>query len=298
MQIWRYTFYNELNVAPEDYPVLMTQTAFNPDPDKEKMIQIMFEVFNCPAFYVAVQSQLSMYASGKVSGIVFESGDGVSQIVPCYEGYHLPHAVLHLDLGGSDLNNYLMKILAKKSYSFATAAQHDLIRDIKEKLCYVAPNFEQEMQTADSSSSVEKSFKLPDGQTITIGNERFCCPEAMFQPSFLGMRTAGIHELCYDSIWKCDEDIRKHLYRNIVLCGGNTMFPGFSDRMLKEITCLAPPTMMVKVNAGPERKYSTWIGGSILASVSAFSQMVITKQDYDECGPVIVNHKCLQHIAL
>ena len=269
----------------------MTQTAFNPKPNKEKMIEIMFEVFNTPKFYVAIQSQLSLFASGSVNGIVFESGDGISQIVPCFEGYRLPHVDLHLDLAGSDLNDHLVKILAKKNYSFTTAAQFDIVRDIKEKLCYVASDFEQEMQTA--ASSVEKSFKLPDGQTITIGSERFHCPEALFQPSFVGIESAGIHELCDDSIRKCDVDIRKHIYRNIVLSGGSTMFPGFSDRLLKEMTFLAPTTMMVKVNAAPERKYYTWIGGSILASLSSFSQSFITKQDYNECGPVIVHHKCL-----
>ena len=269
----------------------MTQTAFNPKPNKLKMIEIMFEVFNTPAFYVAIQSQLSLFASGSVNGIVFESGDGISQIVPCFEGYPIADVVSRLDLAGSDLNNYLIKILAKKNYSFKTAAQCDIIRDIKEKLCYVASDFEQEMQTP--ASSVEKSFKLPDGETITIGNEHFRCPEALFQPSFVGMESPGIHELFDDTIRKCDVDIRKHLYCNIILSGGSTMFPGFSDRMLKEITYLGPTTMKIKVIAAPERKYFTWIGGSILASLSSFSQSFITKQDYDECGPVIVHHKCL-----
>ncbi|XP_049388726.1 actin-104-like [Solanum stenotomum] len=293
-ELWHYTFYHELRVAPEEHSILLTEAPFNPKANREKMTQVMFETFNVPAMYVENQAVLSLLANGRTTGIVVDSGDTVSHTIPVYEGHAISDAISLLNLGGHHLTEYLVKQTESYYHLAIIAGASLIVSDMKETIAYVALDFEQEIDKAKKcSKSVEKGYEVPSGHIINIGAERFRCPEALFQPSLVGMEATGIHEKAYNSIMRCNADIRKDLFANIVLSGGSTLFPGLAERMTKEITALAPSHTKIKVFAPPERKYSTWIGGSVLASLSTFQQMCITNREYDEFGPSIVHRKCL-----
>ena len=298
-KIWHHTFYNELCAAPEERPVLLTEALLNPKANREKMTQIMFETFHVAALFIANQAVLSLYGSGRSTGVVMESGYGVSQCTPVYMGFALPHANLCSHFGGRDVTNYLRKLLTQRGVSFAECCDYtssEIVRDIKEKLCYVTLNLYQDFISAVSSpSALEKSYELPDGQVITLCHERFSCPEVLFEPNNMDMDVVGIQRLTHNSIMKCDVDIRKELYGNVVLSGGNTMFPGIADRMKKELTALTPSALIkmeIKIVAPPDRKYSAWAGGSKLASLPRFQQCWVSKEEYDEEGPSVVHRKC------
>jgi len=294
-KIWQHTFTSELRVSPEDHPVMLTEAPANPKANREKMTQIMFETFNVPKLYISIQAVLSLYASGRTTGLVVDSGDGVTHTVPIYEGYALPHAVQRLDLAGRDLTEWMMKLLTERGeFRPVTTAEREITRDIKEKLAYVSLSYTEDMAKAESGEipDLEKTYQLPDGNVITLGNERFRCPEALFQPSLIGLEQLGIHEAAFATIQDCDIDIRQDLYENVVISGGTTMFAGLAERLQDEIQAKAPSTITVEVEAAEERKYSVWVGGSILSSLSTFQAMWITREEYDESGPTIVHKKC------
>lgn len=291
-KVWQYAF-DSLRIPPQEYAVLVAEAPFNgPKAQIEKTAQIMFETFQVPRFYTMWQAVLALYASGRTTGLALDMGDEVTRFVPVYEGYALSHAMLRLDLGGDDITKYLMRLLNEHGHSFNPSTDLEIVRSIKEQLCYVALDFDQEMSGANGQGKVEKVYELPDGNVITVGNERFRCSEAFFDPfHHLGFETPRVHMTVHQSITRCDPDIRNDLYQNIVLSGGSTLFPGLCDRLHKEMTALVPG---VKVNivAPPERKYSAWLGGSILTTLPTFRELSVSKSEYDEHGVNVIHKKC------
>ncbi|MHA1150548.1 MAG: actin, cytoplasmic 2 [Promethearchaeota archaeon] len=290
-RIWHYTFYTDLRVDPSQYPVLLTEAPLNPRVNREKMAEIMFETFNVPALYIATQAVLSLYASGRVTGCVLDIGDGVSHIVPIFEGFALSHAIQRVDLAGRDITHYLGRLLRQSGHNFQNSSEKEIVREIKEKLCYVALDPEKEMILSKKISGMEKTFMLPDGETINLGIERFLAPECFFNPSVVGKEINPLDDLIVNAISDCDVDLRRDLYGNIVLSGGSTMFPGIKERLSKEIKEQIPESIDVKILAPPERMYSVWIGGSILSSLKTFNKMWVTRREYKEMGPQII-HRC------
>ncbi len=290
-KLWHNVFYDELQINPEETAVLLTEPSFNPKMNRAKTMQIMFETFHTPQAFLASTAGLTALHCGRPTAVIVECGAGYTQAVPVHECHVLPYAARSQDVTGHDLTLYLHKILAESNQPQQLSNLNQLqFKEIKEQLCYVASNFDHDMNTAASSNALEKVYELPDGQTLTLGNERFRCPEAYFQPSFLGKESSPIWEIAYNCIFNCDVDIRGSLYKNIVLSGGSSLFPGFYERFDYELQNMASWKQM-KVIAPEQRGLAAWRGGSILGSLTTFKDMAVSYEEYDEVGPDI-HRKC------
>ncbi|MBN3283854.1 ACL7B protein, partial [Polyodon spathula] len=267
---------------------MVSDPPLSPTTNREKFAEIMFENFSIPAMYIAYQSILSLYSYGRTTGIVVESGHGVSYAVPIHDGYHLPNCTGRVDYSGDDLNKYLINLLKEGRQTF-TDSSLNIVDDIKRKCCYIPLDIKYEMSLTPNDYTVD--YELPDGHLITMGKERFRCPEALFRPNLLGSQEPGLHTLTMNSINKCDTDLKKDLLKNILVCGGSTLFEGFPDRLQNELAKIATNSKPIIV-ATPERKYSVWIGGSIMSSLKSFQQLWVQKKDYDEGGPFVIYRKC------
>lgn len=284
--IWRRIFSHYLSSELESNNVLLTESpsVVNSKQDREKMVEVMFDSMELPSVYIANQAVMTLFGSDKVNGVVLESGDGSSHIVPVYEGYALNHAIESLDLGGLDVTEYLKKKFIERNQPeimhFVT------VETIKEKHCFIS------CEDCEVKKENEKiSYELPDGTVLLLGDELYEASECLFNPSLIDFKCKGIHECIIPSIEKCDQDIRKEMYRNIVLGGGNTLMKGFRNRIEKECNKISPIELSIRqTNDGT---LSSWCGASIFAQTSQFIDLSISKKEYQECGSKIVHRKIL-----
>eukprot|EP00906_Rhabdomonas_costata_P031199 RCo044078 len=282
-RVWAH-LYSKLGIMPEEHNVLLTEAPHTATKMKEKMAEVFYETHNVPGIFFALQPVLALYASGNKTGVVLDSGDGCTHAVAIYEGYAIPHAMTRIDLAGRDITEHLRLQLRKSGSSFSTSAEFEIVRCMKEQICYTAYAAGKEEDLAQKGTYETVTFKLPDGQVLTVGPERFRAPEILFNPMVVGSEYEPVQEVLMNCIRKCDTDTRKHLYSSIHLVGGTTLLSGFADRLLAEVRRISPKETKVRIRAAPERKYMCWLGGSILSSLASFKAACVTKQRYSEEG--------------
>jgi len=301
--VWDYTFQEKLKVNPKDCKIMLTEAPMNPTQNRKKMIEVMFEKYGFRACYIAIQAVLTLYAQGLLTGVVVDSGDGVTHIVPVYEGFALPHLTRRLDVAGRDVTRYLIKLLLLRGYAFNRTADFETIRQIKEKLCYVGYDLGLEKRLATETTVLVQTYTLPDGRVIRVGGERFEAPEVLFEPHLIDVEGGGMADQLFDCINKADVDTRSEFYNHIVLSGGSTMYPGLPSRLEKEIKELylqkvakGNKQQMTKfkcrIEDPPRRKHMVFLGGAVLAEIMKDKDHFwMNKSEYQEQGEGVLR-KC------
>jgi len=306
--VWDYTFHEKLKVNTKECKIMLTEAPMNPNQNRKKMVEVMFEKYGFRSCYIAIQAVLTLYAQGLLTGVVVDSGDGVTHIVPVFEGFALPHLTRRLDVAGRDVTRYLIKLLLLRGYAFNRTADFETVRQIKEKLCYVGYDLELEKRLAHETTVLVETYILPDGRVIKVGGERFEAPEALFQPHLIdveGTHGMGVAELLFDCINKADVDTRPEFYNHIVLSGGSTMYPGLPSRLEKEIKRLylekvargnkaQMQKFKVRIEDPPRRKHMVFLGGAVLAEIMKDKDHFwMNKQEWSEQGETILK-KCFK----
>lgn len=297
-RVWHHTFYTCLRVNPQEVAgVLLTEAPLQPKENREKMAEIMFESFQVPALYVAIQAVMSLYSAGRTTGLVVDSGDGVTHTVPVYEGFSIPHAIKRMDIAGRRLTQHVQKLCQSQlGRDFTSSSELQVVKKIKEELCFVCESktqFDTFAAEAANSSTHDKNYELPDKSILNVkGLVRFKGPELLFQPELDGMTCDGMQKLADASIGDSDLDVRKDLAKNVILSGGTTEFEGLPDRLRNELIDSLPANTEVRVIAEAFRRYAVWRGASTLSSLSSFASQWVTKDEWDELGAQILQRKC------
>ncbi len=289
-RIWANTFYAELKISPEEHNILLTEAPFTSRKNREKTLEMMFDTFNCASIYIEAQSVLAAYSVGKSTGLSIDCGHSFLSFSSVYEGFLQKDTVKHIPIAGKEINDILVNLLINNGQVIESKMQKQSISKAKEMYCYFAENFEQEEK---EFKEIEKEWELPDKRKIKLGKERFQSPEILFNPTKYGFDYPSFKELFQQAIKSIDMDLRKEMLANIIFNGGTTLTKGFKNRVEIEVEeATKEYTDKKKVHTYPEAQYMSWIGGSILTSLTNFEKLWITKTEYKEQGASVVHKKC------
>jgi len=307
--LWDYVLTKKLKLVKSDLKdrkILMTEAPSNPTKNKIDMAQILFEKIGIGYFNIEPQAKMTIFCEGEETGVVLDSGDGVTHVIPIAHNYLLHHQIKRLDIAGRHITNYLIKLLQIKGYAFNSTADFEIVRELKEKYCFVSCDIDSDRKLGQETTFYNSYTKLPDGRKIRISTEKYEAPEILFQPHLIQNEMPGVHEMLYNSINSCDIDVRKDLYKNIILSGASTMFPGYASRLDKELKNIytektlklaKDKTIKIPLNIidSPRRKYSVFIGATVLANVynaQGYEGYWISKSEWEESGEKIIKAKC------
>jgi len=303
VNLWDYTFHQRLKIDPKEHKILLTEPPMNPKENQKKMLQNMFETYQFEAAKVSIQAMLVLYAQGLLTGVVVDSGDGVTHIVPVWEGICPPTLIKRLNVAGRHMTRYLIKLLQVRGYAFNRSADFETVRQIKEQFCYVGYDMEVESRLALETTVLMQSYTLPDGRVIKLGRERYEAAEVLFKPSLIDVEGDGVHEMLFNMIQDADIDLRPAFYKHIVLSGGSTMYPGLPSRLEKEMRRLYLEKVLkndkkklskfkLRIEDPPRRKHMVFLGGSVLADImKERPEFWISKAEWAEHGPNIIAKK-------
>jgi len=297
--LWDSVLVEHLNVDPQEHFVLLTEPPMNPREHREKLAEIMFEAFCVPGIYVGMQALMGLYSEGLTTGMVVDIGDGVTHCVPVYEGYAIAHAITRQNLAGRNLTAFLTTLLRERGYVFNTSAQQQQVRLLKEALVYCAErDFEDETNNCSANpGAFEREYELPDGQVVSLGDQRFRVGEVLFQPSLMGSELLPLPDLVLKSYAKCPIDARKAILQNVLLSGGTTLIPNLPQRLKHVMTTKlydvnnSRAASELRILSPDNRSTCVWRGGSVLGSLSTFGDMVVTFEEYEEVGVNIMHQK-------
>lgn len=283
----------KLEVNSDECSVLIAESPINPRYLRERLSEIMFEYFEVPALCVQDTSVLSLLSTGFTTGTVVESGDSSTYTSVVYEGKLLKEAIPKTFYAGRSLTNFLAKLMSKRKDKAPSDLPVNYAKALKEKLVFVSEDYDADLKLAKSTDFYERMYTLPDGESIIINEERLLCGEGLFSPDMYGCDCPGIHLQVHRTLELVDAHVRKLACRNIVLSGGNTMFSGLAMRLQIEMNKLFPSNLGVKVLETPssERHYAAWVGGSVVASLDSMQNKWVSRHDFLEHGPQVINQR-------